>query len=52
MTAFARELTTSIFETVVLYLKTTPCFSAAAAMARGTACIPPLGKKTPLTESM
>ena len=52
ITARARPLATSSLVTVVLYLKVTPCFSAAEASARGTACIPPFGKKTPLTESM
>ena len=35
MTAFARELTTSIFETVVLYLKTTPLDWQAQGMEAG-----------------
>ena len=51
-TAVARPFFLSIEVTVVLYLNVTPCFSAAPASARGTACIPPLGKKTPFTESM
>ncbi|CAB4669551.1 unannotated protein [freshwater metagenome] len=51
-TAVARPFLCSTEVTVVLYLKITPCFSAAAASARGTACMPPFGKKTPFTESM
>ena len=38
--------------TSVPYRITTPCFSAAPASARGTACMPPRGKNTPATESM
>ena len=52
MTAVALPLLRSRAETVVLYLKTTPCLVAAPASALGTACIPPFGKNTPFTESM
>ena len=52
MTADARDPSCSTDSTVVEYRIDTPCFSAAAAIAAGTACIPPLGKNTPATESM
>ena len=52
ITAVARLPLFSTFVISVLYLNSTPCFAAAAAKARGTACMPPLGKKTPATESM
>ena len=43
---------TSTRATSVPYRNRTPCFSAAPASARGTACIPPRGNHTPATESM
>ena len=43
-TARARPPATSTRATSVPYRKRTPCFSAAPASARGTACIPPTGK--------
>ncbi|CAB4763552.1 unannotated protein [freshwater metagenome] len=52
ITARARPPECSIEVTVWLYLNSTPCFAAAPASARGSACIPPLGKKTPFTESI
>ena len=51
-TATARDPTVSTDVTSVSYRNVTPCFSAAAAMAVGSACMPPFGKNTPATESM